>query len=642
MLARQLTSSSTPAPPRPPAAATNDPEEDDLLDPNLDLGAIAAQLAAEDERRRRDAAEAIVPRAQRARQPLARDTLMARRRAGGAGGEGSASPPPRMMPPPARARALPTASAAPRKQRSPAADNESDDDEDDDEDRRQLAALQRSIERKALAAGLPPEAVRGALQDALSGKGGKAGQEGLLQGLAAMGGGEGGGGDSDDDEEEDEDDDLFEGIDFDALSKANQYAEYVRKQERERRDSDAAAQRAQRQQPPQAPAAAPPAAAAKPAARALPPPPPAPAPPPPKPPAAPPAPKPATDDRTSLERELDEMESLVSFFEALEGGGRGAPTAKAREPLQRPSGPRQQQQQQPPASSSSRTADDQWGEVERFLLGEGWDKAALDEIERELAEAAAAASAAPAAASSSPSALVRPGSGVATQLEQQEEENNDDDQEPWVDDVTTLLLGLVQLSHERYTRGLRQEAEGAATGAASAPPAAAVTAPLLPKVAGPDGQDARARAFWAAPFPVLAFDDAADARVEYCNRAAAEMLLLPPPLTAQGGKLSDADAGEGYLALFGAPAHELLVDPAEWAYALRAAEDGCEAARVPRLAFQRRPLAAVVAAAEGGAGGGGESATVVVARDVLVWRVDSLEDTLVGYAVAVRGGWEQQ
>lgn len=366
------------------------------------------------------------------------------------------------------------------------------------------------------------------------------------------------------------------------------------------------------------------------------------------------------------------MESLVSFFEALEGGGAGATGGSsgsggrrppAPPPLQRPGAPPQQSQQSSPPPEA-----EQWGEVERFLLGEGWDKAALDEIERELA--AAVADAAPAqravagaAASSAASPVPRSGSGVAAELERMEangeEEREEEEADPWVDDVTTLLLGLVQLSHERYTRGLRPVAAaagdgGATAAAANAATAAAslLTAPLLPEVAGPDGQDARARAFWAADFPVLAFDDAADARVEYCNRAAAGMLLLragggspaAPPSAAASLLLTDAEAGEGYLALFGAPAHELLVDPAEWAYALRAAEDSGEAARVPRLAFVRRPLADVVAAAEDGGGGGAPAAasTVVVARDVLVWRVDSLEDTLVGYAVAVRGGWTEE
>lgn len=117
------------------------------------------------------------------------------------------------------------------------------------------------------------------------------------------------------------------------------------------------------------------------------------------------------------------------------------------------------------------------------------------------------------------------------------------------------------------------------------------------------GEDGRAAAVWSAPFVLLVLDDSRRQALEYSNAAASELF------------------GRGYLDLFGTPGHELVAPSAqaEWAFALREADEAYgRAARVPRLAL---------------AAAGGRAA---VARDAVVFRVDSLEGTPVGQAVLIR------
>lgn len=91
---------------------------------------------------------------------------------------------------------------------------------------------------------------------------------------------------------------------------------------------------------------------------------------------------------------------------------------------------------------------------------------------------------------------------------------------PWADEVTTLLLGLVMLSHQRY-----------------------LGQPLLEgfeKVA----EDQRAAMVWEAPFALVVQDDSSEGCIEYVNRAASDVL------------------GGDYLDLFGTPLLQ-SVDPAQ-------------------------------------------------------------------------------
>lgn len=119
------------------------------------------------------------------------------------------------------------------------------------------------------------------------------------------------------------------------------------------------------------------------------------------------------------------------------------------------------------------------------------------------------------------------------------------------------------------------------------------------------GEDERAAALWNAPFILLVHDDSPDARLEYVNQAACQLF------------------GRDYLDLFGSRSHELVAGSAtaqsEWAFALRDAEESpARFATLPALEL----------AVPGG--------RRVMATNVVVWRVDSLEDTPVGQAVLIR------
>ncbi|PNG99080.1 hypothetical protein TSOC_015148, partial [Tetrabaena socialis] len=88
--------------------------------------------------------------------------------------------------------------------------------------------------------------------------------------------------------------------------------------------------------------------------------------------------------------------------------------------------------------------------------------------------------------------------------------------------VSTLLLGLVEISAKRYLgRSLLAAAvpsdgtAAAADGTAAAGSAAGV------------GEEERAAAFFEAPFVLLVQDDSADPLLEYANRAALSALGLP-------------------------------------------------------------------------------------------------------------------
>lgn len=100
-------------------------------------------------------------------------------------------------------------------------------------------------------------------------------------------------------------------------------------------------------------------------------------------------------------------------------------------------------------------------------------------------------------------------------------------------------------------------------------------------------------------------DDSRDNLVEYSNAAASKLF------------------GRSYLDLFGSPSHTLIADqPAaqeDWAFAVRDADESFRKYTVvPRLEFKAA-----------------DDATAV-AQDVLIWRVDSLEDTSIGQAMLIR------
>ena len=269
----------------------------------------------------------------------------------------------------------------------------------------------------------------------------------------------------------------------------------------------------------------------------------------------------AAASSSPLDRDLAELEGLLGFFERLEeGGGAGGAAAG--------SGKAAAGGKAAAALGSALDADDvDWADVEAALFGEGWQRELMAELEAELGSDDDDEEDAGADGEAGGRAAVGGGG------------DGDDDAEPWADDVTALLLGLVETAHQKY-----------------------LDAPLL---AAPASEDERAAAVWAAPFALLVLDDSREQRVEYAN-AAAEALL-----------------GRAYLDVFGAPGHELAAPDAaaqaDWAFALRDADESFKrCAVVPRLAL---------------AGAGGKRA---VARDAAVFRVDSLEGTPIGQAVLIR------
>ena len=142
--------------------------------------------------------------------------------------------------------------------------------------------------------------------------------------------------------------------------------------------------------------------------------------------------------------------------------------------------------------------------------------------------------------------------------------------------MTNLLLGLVGISHKKY-----------------------LARPLLePEPA----EEQRAAALWQAPFVLMVHDDSEECALEYGNQAAMKLFEME------------------YLDFFGTSSFALVHPDAEvqqdWIWSLRDVEERFEKyAVVPRLRLM--------------------SATgrALVARAVLVFRVDSLEDEPIGQAV---------
>ncbi|KAF8066330.1 hypothetical protein HT031_002653 [Scenedesmus sp. PABB004] len=406
-----------------------------------------------------------------------------------------------------------------------------------------------------------------------------AGLPGLLAAAAAADEGEeeeDGGADGGDDE-----------LDWDALGQYEQLERYV--------------DGLNRPQPParRAPSGAPPAAAAAPPALVPPAPttraPAAPRPPSGAPPAAPGAGAPASraaaaappggkqqrrvkrSERVArMEKDLDELEQMVGLLEALEAGGGGAPA-------------RQQAGGAGAAAGAAAGGADAAGAADpgeallKALLGADWEAELLDDLASAVDDededanggAGGVGEAGAAAGARAPAGAAAAAGGAA-----------DGEEAPWADDITGLLLGLVTISHQKYLQ-----------------------APLpLPGGVASVPEEGRCAAFWGAPWALLVVDDSREACVEYVNAAAADML------------------GGTYLDLFGRPAHEAVAPgmaaQADWAYAARKVEESAAAcATLPALELR------------------GAIGRAVLARDVTLWRVDSLEDTPVGMAVLVRS-WE--
>lgn len=148
----------------------------------------------------------------------------------------------------------------------------------------------------------------------------------------------------------------------------------------------------------------------------------------------------SNDDKLRLERELDEMEKLVNFFEAFE--------AQDRQPSSRRTQQRTRPSQSRVAAAAVNVSEDvdalgedelsvddvDWSAVEQLLLGDDWEKELFDGVHG-----------APGHQQQDQSS---PGSMTAASDSSSADVDVDD--KPWADEVTTLLLGLVMISHEKY------------------------------------------------------------------------------------------------------------------------------------------------------------------------------------------------
>jgi hypothetical protein len=316
------------------------------------------------------------------------------------------------------------------------------------------------------------------------------------------------------------------------------------------------------------------------------------------------------EPQVQLDRDLDELEQLIKLFELVDREAR-----QQQQQLSRPSAAAGKQQQ---------GADDgvDWESVERMLLGDSWDQELLLQEGRTIDMTPAGALQAaggpqrplpgwPAAGARRlqlrPAPMPRPPchaphtaggpagpppprtqgsppprrppakrpralrpSPAAGEGEQEEVEA------PWADEVSNLLLGLVGISHKKY-----------------------LARPLLEPE---PSEEQRAAAIWEAPFVLMVHDDSEACLLEYGNRAAMALFEME------------------YLDFFGTSSFALVHPDAEvqqeWIWSLRDAEERFEKyVVVPRL----RLMAA--------------SGRALVARDALVFRVDSLEDEPIGQAV---------
>jgi hypothetical protein len=215
-----------------------------------------------------------------------------------------------------------------------------------------------------------------------------------------------------------------------------------------------------------------------------------------------------------MDKDLDELEQLVSMLQAMEGSS----SSSRQQQLQRPAGAG--------GSSSAAAGSDPGDALLKALLGADWEAELLDDlaavIDDEDDEQAPQPKQKlqqqqqrPALGSGSGQQLAQNTTAAAAHLDAEDEE---EDEDPWADEVTGLLLGLVSISHKKYL-------------GSEVPLSGGVEAV---------GEDERCAAFWQAPWALFVVDDSAQSCIEYVNEAAGSMF------------------GGGYLDLFGRATHELV------------------------------------------------------------------------------------
>jgi hypothetical protein len=217
-----------------------------------------------------------------------------------------------------------------------------------------------------------------------------------------------------------------------------------------------------------------------------------------------------------MDKDLDELEQLVSMLQAMEGSS--SSSSGRQQQLQRPAGAAGS------ASSSAAAAagGDPGDALLKALLGSDWEAELLDDLaaviddedDEVTPQQKAQQQLGPRPAQIGAQLAQNSAAAAATDPDAAD----DEDEEPWADEVTGLLLGLVSISHEKYL-------------------SAAVP---LPGGVEAVGEEERCAAFWQAPWALFVVDDSTQSCIEYVNEAA-------------GGLF-----GGSYLDLFGRATHELV------------------------------------------------------------------------------------
>ena len=190
-----------------------------------------------------------------------------------------------------------------------------------------------------------------------------------------------------------------------------------------------------------------------------------------------------------------------------------------------------------------------WSTLEKMFLGDGWD----DDI-KDLAEKAQAAEAG----------------------DQSLPSQSSPESPPWGDEVTSLLLGLVSISHERY-----------------------LNKPLFEQEVS---EEDRADVFFKAHFALLVHDNSQEAMLEYCNEKALDLVKI--------GSFEDIYS----LSTFDV-VEDSDVQQQDWLWAISEVEEKTDKfTLIPEVRFR-----------------GGS-----VGKNVLVFRLDNLEGEGMGQAILIR------
>eukprot|EP00798_Chlamydomonas_sp_ICE-L_P030266 gene30266-35254_t len=250
---------------------------------------------------------------------------------------------------------------------------------------------------------------------------------------------------------------------------------------------------------------------------------------------------------------VEELEQLVKFFELVEKSevakkaAASGPTAAA----------------MANAQLTELEAEIDWSTIERLMLGDELDKQMAGLKDKMVKQAG-----------------IDPKMLEEGYEEEEEEENTEGAAmvgEPWNDEVSSMLVSLVLMSHRRY-----------------------LSAPLFP-VDLPE--NARATAVWKSDIPILVQDDSEELALEYGNKKALEMLGWTFEDVFEKTSLDMIDA-----------------DPVHQIFSTNDVYDSFEKCTViPEVRLR------------------GANGKALLAKDVLVYRIDSLDSGAIGQAIIFRG-----